>query len=108
MHKVLKYFTLASCMFSLSVMAGCAGKLATAGAARVVQVAPTGVMLLQYEDGKTSWKLINPDSPRIDTQTAEKNVLKPARYVETKKGSTLTFPSGDTILYKDIPTDKEN
>jgi hypothetical protein len=88
-------------------MAGCAGKLATAGAARVIQVAPNGAMLLQYEDGKAAWKLINPDSPRIDMETAEKNVLKPARYVETKKGSTLTFPSGDTILYKDISSDEK-
>jgi hypothetical protein len=84
---------------------GCGGKLATTGWATVTDMTPQGAMLLRYEDGKAAWKLINPDSPRKEALVVSKNLLKPARYVETKKGSTLTFPSGDTINYREIITD---
>lgn len=79
--------------------------MATTGWATVAEITPQGAMLLQYQDGKAAWKLINPDNPRQQTAVAAKNVLKPARFVETKKGSTLTFPSGDTINYFEIPKD---
>lgn len=84
---------------------GCGGKLATTGWATVTDMTPQGAMLLRYEDGKAAWKLINPDNPRKEAAVVSKNLLKPARYVETKKGSTLTFPSGDTINYREIITD---
>jgi hypothetical protein len=84
---------------------GCGGKLATTGWATVTDITPQGAMLLRYEDGKAAWKLINPDNPRKEAAVASKNLLKPARFVETKKGSTLTFPSGDTINYREIITD---
>lgn len=88
---------------AIGLAGGCGGKLATAGWATVTDVTPYGAMLLQYQDGKAAWKLINPDNPREQTQLASKNLLKPARFVETKKGSTLTFPSGDTINYREVP-----
>jgi hypothetical protein len=91
-------FAIATCL-----PGGCGGKMATTGWATVAELTPQGTMLLQYQDGKAAWKLINPDNPRQQTAVAAKNLLKPARFVETKKGSTLTFPSGDTINYQEIP-----
>jgi hypothetical protein len=84
---------------------GCGGKLANTGWATVTDMTPQGTMLLRYEDGKAAWKLINPDNPRKEALVVSKNLLRPARFVETKKGSTLTFPSGDTINYREIITD---
>ncbi len=58
-------------------------------------------MRLQYADGKGAWKRINRDNIEKDFIVAGKNVFKWGRYVETKQGSTLTFPGGDTIIYRD-------
>ncbi|MBI5248653.1 MAG: hypothetical protein HY912_04095 [Desulfomonile tiedjei] len=88
---------------AICLSGGCGGKLATTGWATVADITPQGAMLLQYQDGKAAWKVINPDNPRQQTAIASKNLRKPARFVETKKGSTLTFPSGDTINYREIP-----
>jgi hypothetical protein len=81
---------------------GCGGKLADAGWAMVIQLAPNGTMLLQYQDGKMEWKVIQRDNLKAHFEIAAKNILKPARFVETKQGSTLTFPDGDTILYRNV------
>jgi hypothetical protein len=76
--------------------------LAKNGWARVIDVSPHGAMLLQYSSGKVAWKRINPDSVRKDTKLAFKNRFVPARYVETKRGSTLTFPRGETLIYYEL------
>jgi hypothetical protein len=76
--------------------------LAKNGWARVIDVSPHGAMLIQYSSGKVAWKRINPDNLRKDTVLAFKNRFVPARYVETKRGSTLTFPRGETLIYYEL------
>jgi hypothetical protein len=90
-----------------SIIAGCGGKLADTGWAAVSEVHPNGVIRLNYPDGKTGLKRIDDENIRSDTKAAAKNMRKPARYVETKKGSTLTFPDGHTLIYHDINIDKQ-
>ena len=85
--------------------AGFADPLSKNGWARVIDVSPHGALLLQYADGKAAWKRINPDNVRNDTKLAAKFRFQPARYVETKRGSTLTFPSGETLLYYELDLD---
>ncbi len=77
----------------------CGGKIATTGTAFVTDVAPNGVFSMQYEDGKREWRRVDPDNPVEQTRIADKNRFSPARYVETKRGSTLTFVDGKTINY---------
>ncbi len=89
-----------------SFVGGCGGKLANTGWATVAEVRSDGVMLLNYPDGKSGLKRIDEENIRKDTMAAAKNVRKPARYVETKKGSTLTFPDGHTLIYHDINIDE--
>jgi hypothetical protein len=84
------------------LVGGCGGKLANTGWATVAEVRSDGVMRLTYPDGKTGLKRIDEENLPKDTKAAAKNMLKPARYVETKKGSTLTFPDGHTLIYHDI------
>jgi len=86
----------------LPVVGGCGGKLTTTGWASVADVSDHGTMLLHYADGKMLWKRLNPDNVRSDSKLAFKNRSRPARYVETKKGSTLTFPGGETLIYYEI------
>ena len=86
----------------ISLIAGCGGKLADTGWAAVSEVHPNGVIRLNYPDGKTRLKRIDDENLRSDTKAAAKNMLKPSRFVETKKGSTLTFPDGHTLIYHDI------
>jgi hypothetical protein len=81
---------------------GLADPLSKSGWATVVDVSPYGALLLQYADGKVAWKRINPDNVRNDTTLAVKNRFVPARYVETKQGSTLTFPRGETLIYYEL------
>ena len=90
---------------SLPLLSGCGGKLANTGFASVTEVAPHGVMRMQYADGKAAWKRINEEHVQKDCAVAAKNRFKWARFVETKKGSTLTFPNGDTIIYQNIDLD---
>ncbi len=92
-------------VFSLPLLSGCGGKLAKTGFASVTEVAPHGVMRMQYADGKAVWKRINEENVQKDSAVAAKNRFKWARFVETKKGSTLTFPNGDTIIYQNIDLD---
>lgn len=87
-----------ACLF---IQAGCGGPLAKTGCAVVTDVACHGVMRMHYPDGRAEWKRINRDNVTGDTRTAEKNRLKPARFVETRNGGTLTFPDGDTVTYHD-------
>lgn len=82
--------------------AGCGGRLANTGFARVTEVSPHGAIRVQYDSGELSWKKVDPDNSRKDTLIAMKNRLKPAKYVETKNGSTLTFLDGETITYKNL------
>lgn len=77
----------------------CGGKIASTGTAFVTDVAPNGVFTMQYEDGERKWKRVDPDNPVEQTRIASKNKFSPARYVETKRGSTLTFADGKTINY---------
>ncbi|MDQ1239513.1 MAG: hypothetical protein QG577_1699 [Thermodesulfobacteriota bacterium] len=85
-----------------SCLAGCGGKLASTGFARVTDVSPQGAIRMQYGSGESSWKKVDPGNVRKDTVTAMKNRLSPAKYVETKNGSTLTFADGETIVYQDL------
>ena len=87
------------------VAGGCGGKIAKTGVATVTGVTSEGVVRLNYADGKTALKRVNPDNVRRATKMAAENAFKPARYVETSQGSTLTFPSGDTLTYYDMKSD---
>ncbi|MFH0826006.1 MAG: hypothetical protein V2B18_24895 [Pseudomonadota bacterium] len=82
-------------------LCGCGGKLAETGCARVSGISPCGTMALQYPNGAVKFKRLGESSGRSDVQTVSKNLHAPARFVETKQGSTLTFPGGDTITYYD-------
>jgi hypothetical protein len=90
---------------SALVAASCSGKIAKTGSATVTGVTLDGVMRLNYADGKTALKRVNPDDVRKATKMAAENAFKPARYVETSQGSTLTFPCGTTLTYYDMPND---
>ena len=85
-------------------LAGCGGQLAKPGCAVVTQVCPNGALLLQYSDGHTDWKHLDFDNAHKESRELAKHLLQPARVVETDKGSTITFPSGDTFIYRDYPT----
>lgn len=95
-------FLLTVICLSLSAFGGCGGKLAKTGCAAVTDVACGGAMRMQYADGNSTWKRINPDDIPKSSKIAEKHRLKSARYVETRNGGTLTFPNGETILYRDL------
>ncbi len=86
---------------AILAVAGCGGQIAKTGCVAVKSVTCQGVMTLQYADGRVGVKRIVPDNLPKDLKEAEKNLLKPARYVETVKGSTLTFPCGETLIYQD-------
>ncbi len=101
MKKIIPTF-LISCFLIIASLAGCGGQLANSGWATVTQLAPNGAMLLQYRDGKSEWKAIQQDNLKAHFKIAAENIFKPARFVETKRGSTLTFPNGDTILYRNL------
>ena len=88
---------------SVLPMGGCGGKLASPGCAVVTQVCPNGLMLLNYPEGKCKWKRLRSDDVCKDSNELAKNLYKPAKVVETKKGSTITFPCGDTFIYQDLP-----
>ena len=86
-------------LLALTSVSGCGGQIAKTGIAKVTGVS-CGVMSLQYcKDGSVVKKKIDPDNTRRDTRILSKNLLKPARYVETTRGSTLTFPCGKTVNY---------
>ncbi len=93
---------IAFCNISILVglmLQGCGGKIASTGTACVTEVVPNGVFSLQYEDGVREWRRVNPDNSVEQTRIAAKNKFSPARYVETKRGSTLTFVDGKSINY---------
>jgi hypothetical protein len=106
---ILKIRTLALTIllgfFSLSLLSGCGGKIAKTDYAAVTEIAPNGVMRMQYADGKAAWKRVNEENGPKDCTVVAKNLFKWARVVETKKGSTLTFPNGDTIIYQNMDLD---
>jgi hypothetical protein len=85
------------------MVGACGGQLAKPGCAMVSQVCPNGLMLLHYPDGKAEWKRLRSDDVCKDSLEMTKNLCTPAKVVETKKGSTITFPCGDTFIYRDIP-----
>ena len=98
--KISGGLVLSCIVFSITILnQGCGGKIASTGSAWVTDVSPQGLIRMQYEDGKVEWKRVNPDNPVEQTRIASKNRLSPARYVETKRGSTLTFVDGKTINY---------
>lgn len=101
----VKIICLLAGTLALSIAAGCGGKLASPGLAKVTYVAPDGGILLQYADGKAAWKKIKRENIPYDMETAIKHVNEPARFVETYQGSTLTFPDGDTLNYQDLIKD---
>jgi hypothetical protein len=92
-------------MALLLTTVGCGGKLANPGWASVTQISPDGGIFLRYADGKADWKRIKRENMPTDMKTAIKHLNEPARFVETKQGSTLTFPGGDTLNYQDIIRD---
>lgn len=83
-------------------VSGCGGKLAKTGCATVTGVTCNGEMRMNYPSGKSEWKRIDCGNVREGIRTAEKNLFKAGRYVETKSGSTVTFPGGKTITYQDL------
>ena len=85
------------------VTGGCGGKLARTGCAVVTAVRCNGDMRLHYADshGKVDWKRLECDNVAKDVRTVQKNWMKPAKYVETRSGGTLTFPDGNTVVYHD-------
>ena len=83
------------------LLSACGGKIAKTGVGSVVDVNDWGVFSLVYPDGSQSWKRFGPENMNKDLKVAKQNRLKPARYVETPKGGSLTFPDGKTILYHD-------
>lgn len=87
------------------LIGGCGGQIAKTGCATVTGVNGHGVMGMAYSDGKVAYKRVDPDNPRKASRIAQENLMKPARYVETGQGSTLTFPDGETINYFDMPCD---
>jgi hypothetical protein len=60
-----------------------------------------GRMGLRYVEGGAAVKQLDPDALPKAAKTTAQNLFAPARYVETTQGSTLTFPSGDTVVYYD-------
>lgn len=100
----IKYQSIVSVLGILLAVApaGCGGKLAKTGSAAITGVSRNGEIRMNYECGKTKWKRIDCGNIREGIRTAEENRFKPARYVETKSGSTLTFPGGKTITYQDL------
>ncbi len=81
---------------------GCGGRIASNGCATVTGVACDGSMRLQYKDGKAAIKRLECENLAKDLKVVDKNRFQPARFVETAKGSTLTFPDGETVHYKDV------
>ncbi len=81
---------------------GCGGRIASNGCAMVTGVGCDGSMGLLYKDGKTAMKRLESDNLAKTLKVVDKNRFQPARFVETGKGSTLTFPDGDTVTYKDV------
>ena len=98
-------FTATALMILLGILGGCGGRLATNGCAMVTGVACDGSMRLQYKDGTAAIKRLDCDNMPKDLKVVAKNQFQPARFVETSKGSTLTFPNGDTVTYKDVRKD---
>ena len=92
-------------ILTVVTLGGCGGKLASSGWATVTAIDPHGRILMRYDDGKTAWKRLDPDNFLKDFRTAAKNLHRPAKYVETKKGSTLTFPGGETLVYRNVDLD---
>jgi hypothetical protein len=79
--------------------------MATTGIASVSQLSPDGAILVRYHDGKADWRRIHPDNMPKDAKKAFNHLNQPARYVETSRGSTLTFPDGETINYRKMILD---
>ncbi len=96
----------AMALILLGSLGGCGGRLATNGCAMVTGVACDGSMRLQYKDGTAAIKRLDCDNMPEDLKVVAKNQFQPARFVETSKGSTLTFPNGDTVTYKDVKKDR--
>ncbi len=98
------------CIACLAVVTciGCGGKIAKPGRGRVTSIDCNGVLCVQYADGKWKWKRLHPDSGKEERLTVWKNLYQPAKLVETKEGSTITFPCGDTVKYYNITCDDEN
>lgn len=87
------------------VLAGCGGRLAEPREGTVTGVWNNGAMMLQYSDGTSSYKMIDSDDRRIDSRKVAKHLFQPAKLIETKKGSTITFPDGESFVYRDWPKD---
>ena len=85
----------------LILLCSCGGKIAKTGIGAVTDVNDWGAFSLAYPDGSQSVKRFNQDTAGKDIELVRRNRLKPARFVETPKGGTLTFPDGKTVLYYD-------
>jgi hypothetical protein len=97
-----------SLLFTLALFYGCSGKIAKTGCATVRNVSCEGILALQYADGKMKLKQLEQANFPSDLKKVKKNLLRPAKYVETVKGGTLTFPNGDTIICHDVKRDKDS
>lgn len=99
------YFSVATALLTALLLGGCGGQIAKTGWATVTGVSHGGVMRLGYPDGTAALKRIDPDTVRKSSRTAAENMMRPARFVETDQGSTLTFPCGDSLIYYDMKCD---
>lgn len=95
----LSRLCLIAAILLMTLLCSCGGKLAKTGVGSVMDVNNCGFFRMYYPDGSQSWKRFDQDSINKDIKVAYQNRLKPARFVETPKGGSLTFPDGKTILY---------
>lgn len=105
MTKKIIYLNLLASAASIIFLSACGGKIANSGWATIADVKPDGAILMHYSDGKSDWKRVDPDNPVRETRKAIKHINQPARFVETKSTSTLTFSDGETLLYKPMIRD---
>ncbi len=98
---------LGTVLIASCVLMGCGGKIATTGIATVTQLGPPPTLLMRYENGDAKWRRLERDNEKKHVSKLVNNLGRPARYVETKQGGTLTFPNGDTIIYEPI-SEKES
>ena len=95
-------------LFTLVLFYGCSGKIAKTGCATVREVSCDGILSLQYADGRMKLKRLEQANLPSHLKKVKKNLLRPAKYVETVKGGTLTFPNGDTVICHDVKRDKDS
>jgi hypothetical protein len=101
-NELKRIFIVLLTILAASALSCCGGKLAATGSVTVTGMHGNGEMRLSYPDGKTKIKRLKADSGPKEAAKVARNLFKPARFVETIKGGTLTFPDGDTVIFQDV------